>query len=357
MNIVITSPSLDTNVNVSGISSVTKFIIETNPKHNYIHFILGKRDDETRNIFSIFRIIKAWIAWCFMMVFKKKMLIHFNFPLDKPSILRDTPLILMAHLFNKKMIIHLHGGEFLEKENIPIIFKKLLDLVFSSKEPKLVLTQIEKAIIQSKYNAKNVIVLSNCIDLRDSNEFNRIYTSESSVNILFIGRIILKKGIEYILQALEILKANGIRFKFILAGNGPEKSEYVQKFSALLGPNFEYKGVVSGKAKTELYKQCNIFLLPSLSGEGLPIALLECMSFGIVPIVTGDGSMKAIIKNGVNGLIVEKRSSGAIAEAICKIIVDKNLNIKIGKNAQEYILENHNPSDYINKLNFIYESC
>jgi glycosyltransferase involved in cell wall biosynthesis len=357
MNIIITSPSLDTNINVSGVSSVTKFIIENNPVHNYIHFILGKRDIDRRGLFSSFRILKAWITWCFIMIFRRDLLVHFNFSLDKRSIIRDAPLILFARVLHKRVILHLHGGEFLDKESIPIWLKKLLILIFSGKEPKIVLSQIEKEIIQIKYNAKNIVVLSNCIDLRNSQEFNRIYNGEPPIKLLFIGRIVLSKGIEYILQALKILKDKEIQFKFIMAGNGPEKNDYVQKFSAILGSDFEFKGVVSGETKTELYKQCNVFLLPSLYGEGLPISLLECMSFEIVPIVTDDGSMKSIIKNGLNGFIVEKGSSDKIAEAIGNVIINKDLMKEIGKNARQYIFENCNPRDYINKLNKIYDNC
>ena len=79
MNIIITAPSLDTNINVSGVSSVTKFIIENNPAHNYIHFILGKSDIDKRGFFSIFCILKAWITWCFIMIFRRDLLVHFNF--------------------------------------------------------------------------------------------------------------------------------------------------------------------------------------------------------------------------------------------------------------------------------------
>ena len=59
MNIIITAPSLDTNINVSGVSSVTNFVIENNSAHNYTHFKLGKSDIDKRGFFLFFRILKA----------------------------------------------------------------------------------------------------------------------------------------------------------------------------------------------------------------------------------------------------------------------------------------------------------
>jgi glycosyltransferase involved in cell wall biosynthesis len=97
--------------------------------------------------------------------------------------------------------------------------------------------------------------------------------------------------------------------------------------------------------------------LPSLYGEGLPISLLECMAFELVPLVTDDGSMKHIIKTGENGIIVEKGSSDSLAETIEHLIMNKDLLEKVGKSARQYIFEHHDPLVYINNLNKIYNKA
>jgi glycosyltransferase involved in cell wall biosynthesis len=284
--VIITAPSLDTNKNVSGISSVTSFIIATNSTLNYKHFQLGKRDNEKRGILTFFRILKVWIKWVLLLESKRDLFIHFNFSLDIRSIIRDTPLILYARFRHKKMVIHLHGGEYLEKESIPIWISKILSNILSKNEPKIVLSPIEKMLIEKKYNGKNIYVLPNCIDIKEALVFKKKYSTKAPIKLLFIGRIVSRKGIEYILEALEILKCKNIIFKFILAGAGPSKDDMVKKYSEVLGNAFEFKGIVSGRAKFDLIKECDVFLLPSIKGEGLPIALLECMSFGVVPLVT-----------------------------------------------------------------------
>jgi len=357
MNILITAPSLDTNINVSGVSSVATFVIENNSQHNYIHFRLGKSDIDKRGYFPFFRILKASILWGFAMIFRKNIFVHFNFALDKRFIIRDSPLILFARLRHKRMIIHLHGGEYLHREVIPLWIRILLRSVFSGNEPIIVLSPIEKKILVNKYYAKNVVDLPNSICIKEARKYNRIYPCENPVKLLFMGRIVKRKGIDSIIQALTILKKREIDFKFILAGAGPDQSAFVNKCSAIFGSEFEFKGVVSGLEKTELLKKCDIFLLPSLYGEGLPISLLECMSFGLVPLVTDDGSMKYIIKTGENGIIIEKGSSTSLAEAIENLIVNRECIEKIGKSARQYVFENHDPIVYINKLNKIYNDA
>jgi hypothetical protein len=81
MKIIIISPSLDINVNVSGISSVTKFIIDNNPRHDYYHFELGKKDNEKRSILRFLRILKTYLNWIWLLIFLKNAFIHFNMPL------------------------------------------------------------------------------------------------------------------------------------------------------------------------------------------------------------------------------------------------------------------------------------
>lgn len=117
MKIIITSPSLNTNQNISGVSSVTKFIINTNNVNEYIHFELGKKDDERRNFFWLLRILSTYLKWLYLMFTQRDALIHFNFPLTIRSSIKDSPLILFARLLRKPMIIHIHGGDYLMIKN------------------------------------------------------------------------------------------------------------------------------------------------------------------------------------------------------------------------------------------------
>lgn len=353
MKIIITSPSLNTAENVSGVSEITNFIIKNNPEHEYMHFRLGKGDNEKRGIFWLFRILAAWFRWFFLMARSKDILVHFNFALDKRSSYRDLPLMMFSRMMGKKMIIHLHGGEFLQERKPPILIKYALIKILSGKEPKIVLSTIEQEIVAEKFKATDIIVLANSIDISTAVTFSRNGMTEPVPKLLFIGRVDKNKGIEYIYQALDILKEKGLPFKFLMAGTGPEKDEYVQKFTASLNSHFEYKGVVTGKNKEDLFKESSIFLLPSLY-EGLPISLIESMSFGIVPVVTNVGSIGTIVKPDVNGIFVGRKSAEEIAESIEKLINDRQMMSQMSKNAREIVFRNFDPEVYIQKLNKIY---
>jgi glycosyltransferase involved in cell wall biosynthesis len=351
--ILITAPSLDTKNNVSGISSVVNFIIGNNPTQVYKHFELGRKDNEKRNLWWLLGLIKTTFKWMFVVSSKKINIVHFNFALSKASIIRDAPLLLFAKLINKKIIIHLHGGDYLIKEKAPGWMQFVLQKIFSGNAPVIVLSPVEQQVLIKNYTVNNIKVLPNCVDLKDAKSFNRTYTPQNKLNLLFIGRISIHKGIEYIYQALILLKNKGVPFKFYMAGTGQEEKEYVEKFSALLAGDFEFKGVVSGVAKAALYKSSNVFILPSLF-EGLPMSLLESMSFGLVPLVTDVGSIKFVVKTGENGIMLNQNPAADIAAAIENFISDTAFLQRLSKNASEFIFKNYDPDNYIAGLNSIY---
>jgi glycosyltransferase involved in cell wall biosynthesis len=354
-NILITAPSLDTKQNVSGISSVTNFIINNNTGKVYKHFELGRKDDEKRNLRWFLRIIKTMFNWIIVVTNSKTTLVHFNFALSKASIIRDAPLILFVKLCSKKILIHLHGGDYLTNTKAPGWMKFILKRVFWGNTQVIVLSPAEQHAIIKDYKVKNVNVLPNCVDLKEAKAFNRTFNKEGGVpHLLFIGRISKPKGIEYIYQALHLLKKKGTAFKFLMAGTGPDETEYVAKFSSLLGAAFEFKGIVSGEAKTELFKASDVFLLPSMF-EGLPMALLESMSFGLVPVVTGVGSIKYVVKTGENGIIVGSNPVEEIVTAIESFEKSTILMERLSINASNFIFKYYNPENYINELNKVYE--
>jgi len=355
-SILITAPNLDTKYNVSGISSVTNFIVNNNVTYNYIHFELGRKDDEKRNLVWFFKMIATVFKWMTVICTKKIKLVHFNIALSNASILRDIPLILFAKLAGKKMVIHIHGGAYLANEKATGFIGFILKKTFSGNTPVIVLSPAEAKKIVADYNIKNVKVLPNCVDLKDAQTFKRVFDNKAALKLLFIGRISTLKGLETIYKALELVKEKNIAFQFFMAGTGADEAAYLSKFSVLLGSNFKFEGIVSGASKTALLQNSDIFLLPSLF-EGLPMSLLESMSYGVVPIVTNVGSMKFVVKNNDTGILIDKDPVQETVAAIERFSEDAVALQQMSGNARTFIFENYNPDAYIIALNKIYQAA
>jgi glycosyltransferase involved in cell wall biosynthesis len=356
-NILITSPSLEAQKNISGISSVTQFIISNNQTCNYTVFKLGRNDNEKRNLVWLFGLAKTALQWTKAVISKQNKYVHFNFAFSKASAIRDAPLILLAKLLRKKMVVHLHGGEYLTQQMPPRWMRFVLSNSLPSKKPVIVLSPIEKKAVEEKYGMCNVFVLPNCVDVVEAKKFRRTSRLQGQpLNLLFIGRISTSKGIAHIYNGLKILKQKNIAFNFFMAGTGPDEEEFKEKFTTVLGSNFFFEGVVFGSQKTALLKKCDVFLLPSLF-EGLPMSLLETMSFGLVPLVTNVGSIKYVVTNNENGVMLGENPAEEIAVAVENLINSNELIKRLSDASAITIFNSYDPEIYIDKLNKIYEAA
>lgn len=354
MHVIITSPSLDPSQNVSGVSSVTQFIIHNNETVKYVHFELGKKDNEKGGWHRIPAIINKLREWRKVLKQHPDAIIHYNFPLSAPSILRDPLFIFVARQMKRKMVIHVHGGVFLTAPSTPWILERILKWVFSGKEPIIVLSDEEQKTLKKRFHCHNVITLPNCIDLSEAKDFHR-QISTSNIKIGYLGRIAESKGMTELFEACKVLKQENAPFCLHIAGKEEIENQYLPEFREALGDNFVYEGVVSGEKKTSFLKKIDYFILPSYF-EGLPISLLEAMSFGCVSITTMVGSIPSVAENNTNVIAIEPHSSKEIVDAINNSRKNENLVRQISDKAKKTIFHKFSPVDYITCLNKIYNS-
>lgn len=355
MEVIIVAPSLRIETNVSGVSSVTRFIIDNNRSGHYLHFQQGRQDGEGKTFKRFVRVWETYKGWKKLLTENQDALIHYNYPLDTPSIVRDYFFIRYAYKHKRRMVIHLHGGLYLFKKNKPWIIEYLLKTVFSYKIPLIVLSEKEKNHICKEYCRNDVFSLPNCIEMSEAKDFQR-FENRDRLRLLYLGRIEKNKGIDYILDALKIMKKESINFVFRMAGKENVEGEFVGQFKNALKNDFEYCGVVSGKTKDDLLKNSDVFVMPSFY-EGLPMALLECMSFGVVPVVTDVGSIGEYVKNSENGMIVSIKDSDTIVKAIISLDQDRKKLICLSEKARETIINKFDVDDYIKQLNCIYQKA
>ncbi len=220
MRVIITSPSLNTTDNVSGVSAVTGFITSHNKSCQYVHFTLGKRDGESRNLRWLGRLLASYVKWFGMLFAETRALVHFNLALEQRSLIRDLPLILAARGLRRRLIVHIHGGELFASKPMPSWLKHLTAIGLAG-GPIIVLSEAEREVIEKRFPRAEVVVLPNCVDLNDAASFERSYDDNEAINLLFLGRISAPKGIHVLYDALAAAAAKGVRFRFVMAGAVP----------------------------------------------------------------------------------------------------------------------------------------
>ena len=170
----------------------------------------------------------------------------------------------------------------------------------------------------------------------------------------YIGRIEANKGMEELLQACKQLQEGGVDFRLEMAGKEEQEGLFLPRFEALLGSRFYYCGVVSGQSKSDFFRRLDVFVMPSYF-EGLPVALLESMSYGVVPVVTPVGSIMQVVTDGRNGVLTKVKDSRSVVEAIEKLAADRVLLSSMGQEARATIVRNFSTEEYVRKLNRMYQ--
>lgn len=132
-------------------------------------------------------------------------------------------------------------------------------------------------------------------------------THSAGLKVLWLGSVILRKGIQYLAEAAKLLE--GSRIEFTLAGPVGISEKAVRSFPA----NMKLVGTVTRDQVAQLYQSSQVFVLPTLS-DGFAITQLEAMSHGL-PVVTTPNCGK-VVTDGADGWIVPARNGPALAEAL-----------------------------------------
>ncbi len=147
--------------------------------------------------------------------------------------------------------------------------------------------------------------------------------------ILFLGRLIPVKGIEYLLDAMENLK--DLELKVI--GWGDEEQEYKNYAKSKGLKNVEFLGSFFHKEKLPYLSASDIFVLPS-SKEGASVSVMEAMARNLPTVTTDIGGMPLMVEDGKEGIVIRQKNSEDIVKAVREILKWKKKNVK--KSAEKY---------------------
>lgn len=168
-------------------------------------------------------------------------------------------------------------------------------------------------------------------------------------NILFVGMISESKGVLVLLDAIRILKENGIFVKVNVVGKFASEDfrKRVMRKVATHGLEtyFDFKGFLMGQAKHEQYLNADIFCFPTFfESESFPLVVVEAMQFCVPVVVTRWRGVQALVKDGENGFMVQIQDSQPVADKIMLLLADPNLRVRMGEKGrsmfmQEYTIE------------------
>ncbi|WP_376790592.1 glycosyltransferase family 4 protein [Thermoflexus sp.] len=174
--------------------------------------------------------------------------------------------------------------------------------------------------------------------------------------IACIANLVEVKGHKYLLEACRILKDKGLRFRCLLVGEGPERRAIEEQIRALnLEDRIEMRGALPhGQVQQLLREEADIVVLPSIvtdkgEREGIPVALMEAMAYGVPVISTRTGGIPELVTEGA-GILVEEKSPEQLAQAIATLIHNVALAKEMGRRGRCRVEEAFSISKNVKKL-------
>jgi len=170
-------------------------------------------------------------------------------------------------------------------------------------------------------------------DVRDRVRRRYGYQREDLV-LLTLGRLTREKGHHILIEALSYLRKTNHRAKLLIVGEGEYQSSLQRLVRRLaLDQAVVFAGSVSNTETVAFYNAADLFLLPTLTVEGLPFVLLEAMACGKPVIATDRGGNREAVRNGQNGILISPGSSQKIATAIEAITADHKMADRLQQGA------------------------
>ncbi len=212
--------------------------------------------------------------------------------------------------------------KFLDK----ILFKPLSKIVWNNAKTVTAVSNDLKKLARNTSN-KKIEVIYNGID---SKEFTP--GRKKDFNVLFVGRLIERKGLIFLLEAFKNVLQKHSNIKLTIVGSGPQESE-LKKFCKQnnISKNVNFTGMVEHKNIHKIYSQSSVFVLPSIE-EALANVTQEALASGL-PVITTKTGAAELIHN--NGFIVEKQNSKQIEKALLKYIENSALLQRHSNNSRK----------------------
>lgn len=278
--------------------------------------------------------------------------IHMSY---KGSFFRAFLIHKLCRKNNVTDIVHLHGSEFKSwyestRVSTQLKVKQMLrecsSFIVLGNKWNSVVKQIEPTVTTS--------IISNSVHV----SFKSAKWSQNKFQILFLGVLIKRKGIHDLLNALGLLKKNNQlkNLKVIIAGSGPEKSQLLKLTDSLgLSDIVDFVGWTDDSNKESYFLDSQILVLPSYN-EGLPIAILEALSYGLPIIASSVGDVPYAVEHSINGFLFLPGDVNNLAEYIFMLSSDKSLYEKMSISSKKIAIRKFSDTVFFDNLLHNYQN-
>ena len=187
-----------------------------------------------------------------------------------------------------------------------------------------------------------------------------IHPVREAGRLLFVGRLIERKGAEYAVRALADLRRQGRAVRLTIIGDGPERIKLVALVNELgIRDAVDLAGSLPHDAVAAHYRTASLLLMPSVTDwkgeqEGFGMVLVEAMASELPIVATSSGGIPDVVTDGVTGFLVPERNAAALAAAAAQLLDDPGLSTRLAMAARADLDRRFSPASLAAKFDAVY---
>ncbi|SHE99892.1 Glycosyltransferase involved in cell wall bisynthesis [Kaistia soli DSM 19436] len=336
-----------------GIGRMAGYIVDSFGKDGIVHVVTDTRGPRWFPLTSLPRLAFAILLMTRDRVVSPRRVHHIHVA-GRGSTVRKRILTAAARRLGCRHLVHLHDYDYAADFNarsaadqaaVLPMFKKADHVVALGRRDHQTLTTVLGV------DQRRVSVLPNCVPdpggprLRDNDE----------TRIVFLGRLSERKGVPELLRALSHPTMMQLRWRAVLAGDGPVDEYRRQARELGIADRVEMPGWLGPDETRALCARADILTLPS-HAEGLAMAVVEGLAHGLAIVTTRVGAHEEVITDGSSGLFVPPGDVDALASALARLVSEPETRRALSMQARAAYLAQFSMASYRRSLERIYET-
>jgi len=235
-----------------------------------------------------------------------------------------------------------HGGDLFGLKGV--VFNRLKRRVAKQSAAVTVVSRIMSDMLRAlTVEDKKIHVIPMGVDL--SERFIPSAKRRDGEVMLFVGRLVEKKGLAYLIDALPSILTRHSSAKLKIVGEGQEREALENRVTHLkVNRHVEFLGAAANESLPAIYRASDVVVFPSVVAgdgdrEGFGLVLVEALGCECATVVTDLPAMRDIVSDGQNALVVPQKDSSQLAQKIVDLLDDPQLRRRLGKAGREYVLQ------------------
>lgn len=295
-----------------------------------------------------FAAMSASVTGAFKAALGKYDIVHFH--AEGPCV-----MLWLPKMFGKKCIATIHGldhkrAKWGKLASLYIMLGEKCAVRFA--DHIIVLSKNVQDYFKKKYDRETVLIPNgvNKPNIRTADEISTRYGLVKNDYILYLGRLVPEKGLEYLVKAFKFVKTEK---KLVIAGGSSDTEEFEQKIRNIAKEDTRifFTGFVQGKILDELYSNAYMYVLPS-DLEGMPLSLLEAMSYGNCCLVSDIEECISVTED--KALSFKKGDIIELGKKLQYACDNPEIVYKMKSEASEYICNKYNWDEVVDKTLELY---